>query len=105
MTSQPLTQRLAVLARRLEACRPFIRASVVITRKPCIQKGCRACREGRKHLSPLLSASVQGKPKNRYLPKSLIAEARRRTANYRKTKAILERMSALWLEELLGRRR
>jgi hypothetical protein len=48
---------------------------------------------------------VQGKPKNRYLPKSLIAEARRRTANYRKTKAILERMSALWLEELLGRRR
>ncbi|MFH1725590.1 MAG: DUF6788 family protein [Elusimicrobiota bacterium] len=97
-------KRLAVLALRLEAYRPFIRASVVITRKPCIREGCRACREGRKHASPLLTASVRGKAKNRYLPKRLIGEARRRTENYRKSKAILEQMSEIWLEELLSRR-
>lgn len=99
-----LAKRLVVLARRLEAYRPFIRASVVITRKPCIRKGCRACREGHRHESPLLTASVRGKPKNRYLPKGLIAEARRRTENYRRSKVVLEQMSEIWLEELLSRR-
>lgn len=98
------TKRLAALARRLEACRPFIRASVVITRKPCIRKGCRACREGHKHASPLLTTSVRGKSKNRYLPKRLIAEARRLTGNYRKSKAILEQMSEIWLDELLNQK-
>lgn len=97
-------KRLKVLARRLEAYRPFIRASVVVTRKPCIRKGCPACREGHKHASPLLTASVRGKPKNRYLPKRLIAEARWRTGNYRKSKAIWEEMSEIWLEELLSQR-
>ena len=88
----------------MEAHRPFIRASVVITRKPCTRKGCRACREGDKHESPLLTASVRGRAKHRYLPKHLIAEARRRTENYRKTKMILEKMSEIWMEDLLSRK-
>lgn len=104
VTVRSLAKRLAVLYRRLEACRPFIRASVVLTRKPCIRKGCRACQEGRKHMSPMLTASVRGRPKTRYLPKGLIAEARRRTENYRKSKAVLEQMSVIWLEELLSRK-
>jgi hypothetical protein len=94
-----------MLERRLETCRPFIRASVVLTRKPCIRKSCRACREDRRHVSPLLTVSVRGRPKNRYLPKKLIAEARRRTENYRKAKRVLEQMSELWIEELLSRGR
>jgi len=105
MKTRSPAKRLAVLARRLDACRPFIRASVVITRKPCIQKSCRACQAGRKHLSPLLSMSVGGKPKNRYLPIGLIEEARRRTGNYRKAKAILDEMSEIWIKELLDRDR
>ena len=104
MTARVLAKRLAALERRLQAYRPFIRASVVLTRKPCIRKGCRECLEGRKHASPLLTASVHGKVKNWYLPKRLIAEARRRTGNYRKSKAMLERMSDIWLEELLSRK-
>jgi len=105
MTSKTHAKRLAALKSRLQACYPFIRASVVITRKPCIRKGCPACREGRKHESPLLTASVGGKVKNRYLPKCLIMEAQRRTENYRKAKVILEQMSELWTEELLSKRR
>lgn len=104
MAAQDLSKRLAMLSHRLETYRPFIRASVVLVRKPCIRKSCKACREGRKHASPLLSASVRGKPRNRYLPQRLIGEARRRTENYRKSKAILEQMSEIWLEELLGRK-
>jgi hypothetical protein len=100
--SKSLAKRLAALERRLQSLRPFIRATVVLTRKPCIRKGCRHCRQGRRHFSPLLTVSVAGRPKTRYLPKNLIAEARRRTENYRKTKRVLERMSELWLEELLG---
>ena len=105
METQSFARRLAALERRLEAYRPFIRASVVITRKPCIRKGCRACREGHKHMSPLLTVSVRGKPKNRYLPMKLIAEARRRTGNYRKVKRVLEQMSEMWIEELLSRKK
>ena len=104
MTARFLAKRLAALELRLQAYRPFIRASVVLTRKPCTREGCRACRQGRKHASPLLTASVRGKPKNRYLPLHLIAEARRRTGNYRKSKAVLEQMSQMWLEELLSRK-
>jgi hypothetical protein len=105
MKNIALAKRMTALERRLESYRPFIRASVVITRKPCIRKSCRACREGHKHISPLLTVSVKGKPKNRYLPVKLIAEARRRTENYRKTKHVLEQMSGLWLEELLSRKK
>ena len=105
MENRAFLKRMAALERRLESYRPFIRASVVITRKPCIRKGCRACREGHKHISPLLTASVKGKPKNRYLPLRLIAEARRRTENYRKTRRVLEQMSGLWIAELLSRKK
>lgn len=105
MENRTFNKRLAVLERRLEDYRPFIRASVVITRKPCIRKGCGACREGSKHMSPLLTVSVRGRPKNWYLPKKLITEARRRTENYRKTKHVLEQMSGIWLEELLSQKR
>ena len=104
MENQSRAKRLAILANQLESCRPFIRASVVITRKPCIRKGCRACRDGRKHESPLLTASVNGSSKNRYLPKHLIATARLRAGNYRKTKAILEKMSKIWIDDLLSRK-
>jgi len=105
MTRRSYAKRLAALERRLQAYRPFIRASVVVARKPCIRKGCRACQDGRGHESPLLTTSVQGRPKNRYLPKRLIAAARRRAKNYRKTKAILDQMSELWIDELLSKKR
>jgi hypothetical protein len=105
MENRAFVKRIAALEQRLESYKPFIRASVVITRKPCIRKGCRVCREGYKHISPLLTVSVKGKPKNRYLPVNLIAEARRRTENYRKAKRVLEQMSELWLEELLSRKK
>ena len=102
MANRTRTKQLAALTRRLKACHPFIRASVVLTRKPCIRKGCGACREGDRHESPLLTTSVGGRAKNRYLPKGLIAEAKRRTANYRKAKAVVEKMSELWIDDLLS---
>jgi len=51
----------------------------------------------------MLTVSVQGKPKTRYLPQGLIAQAQRQTENYRKSRAIWERMSEIWIEELLRR--
>ena len=103
MTTKITAQRLAALERRLKAYRPFIRGSAVVTRKPCIREGCPACREGRKHPSSMLTVSVQGKAKTRYLPQGLIAQARRQTENYRKSRVIWERMSEIWIEELLRR--
>lgn len=99
--SKTKQKRLSRLATRLEAHRPFVRASVVVTRKPCIRENCRACRQGRKHLSTYLVASSGGKPKVRYLPKALLANARRRARNWRATKRILEEMSQIWIEDLL----
>ena len=54
------------------------------------------------HQSSFLTASKGGKAKVRYLPLSLIRDARRRTANWRRSKAILEKLSELWTEELLS---
>ena len=106
MSTKPSrTQRITRLLRSLGDARPFIRASVVVTRKPCIRAACPTCRRGRKHHSSFLTASKSGKPKVRYLPLSLIGEARRRTANWRKTKALLEKLSELWTEELLSLKR
>lgn len=105
MITKLVAKRLAALERRLKAYRPFIRGSAVVTRKPCIRKACPACRKGRKHPSSMLTVSVRGTPKTRYLPQGLIAQARRQTENYRKSKAIWERMSEIWIEELLRRQR
>ena len=96
--------RITQLLHSLEDTRPFIRASVVVTRKPCIRSACPTCRKGTKHPSSFLTASKGGKAKVRYLPLRLIREARRRTTNWRKAKAILEKLSELWTEELLSRK-
>lgn len=98
-------KRLATLWRRLDASSPFIRSSVVVTRKPCIRETCPACKAGRGHESCYLVVSQGGKPRVRYLPKRLVREARRRARNYRKAKAILEQMSEAWIEDLLGQGR
>lgn len=89
------------LINRLDHCRPFFRASVVVTRKPCIREGCAACKEGQGHHSSYLIVSKSGKPKVRYLPKNLIAAAKRYAQNYRETKALTEEMSRIWMEEFL----
>lgn len=97
--------RLRRLIKQLEHCRPFFRASVVVTRKPCIRRhGCAACKKGHGHHSSYLVVSVRGKPKVRYLPKNLIAAAKKYTRNYRKTKALSEEMSRIWMEEFLEAR-
>lgn len=90
-----------MLQRRLKDCCPFIRSTVVVTRKPCIRKGCPACKDGRKHESCYLAASKKGKTRVRYLPKRLVKEARRRKENYRKALEVFDEMSELWIEELL----
>ena len=94
-------KRIATLWRRLEASSPFIRSSVVVTRKPCIRETCPTCKSGRKHESCYLAVSRKGKSRVRYLPKRLVQEARRRALKYRETKAILDEMSEIWTEELL----
>jgi len=93
--------RFALLQRRLKECAPFIRSSVVVTRKPCIREGCPACKDGRKHESSYLTATKNRKTRVRYLPKGLVEEARRRKENYRKALDILDEMSELWIEDLL----
>ncbi|MCG2661763.1 MAG: hypothetical protein L6437_16145 [Kiritimatiellae bacterium] len=95
------SKRFALLQRRLKDCSPFIRSSVVVTRKPCIRKGCPACKEGRKHESCYLAVTKNGKTSVRYLPKGLVEEARRQKENYRKAQEVLDEMSEFWIEELL----
>jgi hypothetical protein len=87
---------------QLDDCHPFFRASVVVTRKPCVRRhGCEACKKGRGHHSSYLIASVSGKPKVRYLPKNLISAAKKYARNYRKNKALTEEMSRIWMEQFL----
>jgi hypothetical protein len=92
---------LDALWRQLEQCRPFLRASVVVTRKRCIHEDCRLCRSGQKHPFSRLTIRRQGKTQTRYLPKHLIEKARRWVASYKRSKVLREQLSQLWLEELL----
>jgi hypothetical protein len=103
--SKTAIKKLSRLIDRLDSCRPFFRASVVVTRKPCIREGCVACKKKHGHHSSYLIVSKGGKPKVRYLPKDLIVAAKRYAQNYRKTKALTEDMSQIWMEEFLGGKR
>jgi hypothetical protein len=93
--------RLGRLAQQLERHRPFLRASLVQTHKPCIHKtSCNACRSGKKHPFCYLTIKTRGVTKNRYLPKRFIPKAKLWIKNYRKSRGITEEMSLLWLNEL-----
>ena len=62
---------------------PLAKGCVTQIRKPCIQSGCRACKEGRKHSAFIFSYRQAGKAHCLYVPESLVPVLRKAIRNGR----------------------
>ena len=62
---------------------PLAKGCVTQIWKPCIQSGCRACREGRKHPAFIFTYRQAGKAHCLYVPKSLVPVLRKAIGNGR----------------------
>lgn len=78
---------------------PLIHGCLVVMSRVCGGKNCR-CTKGYKHHSLYLSRSLKGKVRLVYVPKYAEEEVKRGVLNYRKTKLILDRLSAIHLKRL-----
>lgn len=63
---------------------PLAKGCVTQVWKPCIQSGCRACREGRKHPAFIFTYRQAGKAHCLYVPESFVPVLRRAIRNGRK---------------------
>ncbi len=70
-----------------------MKGSIVIVRRYCGKPNCR-CRNGFKHRSLYVSQTVSGKPRLVYIPKRSEGSVRRLTANYRRLKTALQKISS-----------
>lgn len=78
----------------------FVRGSVVVLRRPCTYRGCRLCREGKKHAATYLSLKEKGRTTLVYLPKRLVGNAKRWVGEWRRLDELLKEMSRTNVEVL-----
>jgi len=77
---------------RIPRIQEVIRGSIVTMKRLCGKAGCR-CQKGSKHSSLYISQRHAGKTRMIYIPKNSEAGVRRLIDNYRKLKAIMDKMS------------
>ena len=94
-----------LLTRRRQAKRQtpnlekILRGSVVVVKRYCGKPSCR-CLKGHKHRALYVSRVHKGKPRLVYIPERSEKEARLLIKNYRKVKAVMEKISQLNLQRL-----
>ncbi|MBI5144372.1 MAG: hypothetical protein HZA30_04825 [Candidatus Omnitrophica bacterium] len=93
MDAATLLAKRQVIVRGSPKIGQVIKGSIVIMRRCCGKSNCR-CRNGFKHRSLYVSQTVDGKPRLVYIPKRSEAGVRRLIANYRRLKAVLQKISS-----------
>jgi hypothetical protein len=99
-TITELVKRRFGLWREVVRAGDFVRGSVVMLRRPCTYRGCRLCREGKKHPATYLSLKEKGRTTLVYLPKRLVEEAKRWVGEWRRLDELLREMSRTNVEVL-----
>jgi hypothetical protein len=94
-----LRSRLAKLVHEV----PLLRATLNPRERVCGKPGCR-CARGEKHRSLYLVSSLEGKPRQLFVPTDWEQDARQWVANYQEVKELLEEISALYWDRLSRRR-
>lgn len=102
MNAKRLRAQLDRLVRQVRALGPVLRGSLAQVRLTCGKANCR-CRDGERHPAFYLSYRSGGRSKVSHVSAAVVAEARRRHADWLRMKRLLERMAdvqvALWKEE------
>jgi len=84
-----------LLLERLGEIHDFVRGSLVLMKRPCMQARCRKCASGERHPTWVLTVAQEGKTRTVYVGQGRLAEARRLVGNYRRAKALIEEVSRI----------
>ena len=90
---------------RIRRIRPFVQASLSITKKQCGTPTCRCAREGPVHETALLTWKQDGRTRTLHVPADLREEVARWVEEGKLLKSLIAQMSAAQQELLRERRR
>ena len=90
---------------RLARVKPFLPASLSVTRTRCGNPRCRCAREGPIHETALLTWKEGGKTRTLHVPLALRAEVAQWIAEWKRLKRLIERMAVAQRQYLQTRKR
>jgi hypothetical protein len=79
---------------------PLIRGTVVVRKRLCGHPGCRCATEGRLHVSPYLSVTLEGKTRTVHLPAADQQHVREASDRYRRFRKARTRLVELTAQQL-----
>jgi hypothetical protein len=88
---------------RLLHSQGLLRGTLTVRHRVCGRPNCR-CARGEKHASLYLVSHQQGRVRQLFVPKEQEEQARQWSANYRRARAMLDRIAELYFERLQKRR-
>jgi hypothetical protein len=97
-------QRKKILA-EIRRIKPFIQASLTVTKKKCGNPKCRCATEGPLHETALLTWKEGKKTKTLYVPKSLRKEVSIWVEEGKRLKALMTKMSQIQRALLISKRK
>jgi hypothetical protein len=92
MNEEALLKKRRKLLKQLPKIEDSIRGSLVIMRRVCGKPNCH-CQKGTRHKALYISQSQAGRTRMVYIPQPKEAKAHQYIKNYRKIKALLNRLS------------
>lgn len=85
------------LFKKMSATDEFIKGSLVTMRRKCGHPNCK-CAKGEKHVSLYLSQFVHGKPRMKYIPRTMEKQIKTAVQNYKELVKCINELSGLNLE-------
>lgn len=95
MRKKKLLIRHKKLANELKLIGPFIEGNLSTSYRKCGNKGCRACADGKNHPAMFFTWKEEKTTKSLYVPVSRWKEAAIYSANYKKLKKTIRKLSDL----------
>jgi hypothetical protein len=99
-----LHQKRKLLLKRMAQIEDFLRGSVVLMKRPCVDERCHKCASGERHPTWVLTLSEKGKTRTVYLGAARATAARQMSQNYRRLGVLTEEVAQINLVLLTGRK-
>jgi len=106
MARLPMTNERGKMAlNRLRKIKPFIQASLNLTRKRCSNPGCRCCQEGPLHEVALLTWKEEKRTRTLYVPRELRPEVEQWVQEGKLLKRLMAEVSQAQREFLISKKK